>query len=88
MKLFLTFIAVIGIFSYSIINLIYPQRDVYISSQIANQQVEYIENSIDKMGLIRTYDKDSNHIRIEYCELCYGITLWYNPYEFYINVIR
>ena len=74
MILFLNCINLMVIYSFNIINLIYPQRNVYISSQISNEQVYYIQNSINKMNLSRTYDKNENHIRVEYCDACYGIT--------------
>lgn len=44
----------------------YPIRNVYISSLIQQEQVYYIQNSIAKFNLTRTYDKNSNHIRIQY----------------------
>jgi hypothetical protein len=48
--------------------LIYPIRDVYISSLIQPEQIDYIQNSIAKFNLTRTYDKNSNPniIRIQY----------------------
>ena len=66
MKLLINCIKIIGIYTYSIINMIYPQRNVYISSQIQQEQVYYIQNSINKMGLNQTYDKNERHIRIQY----------------------
>ena len=57
MKLYLSCIHLILVYTFNIINLIYPKRNVYISSQIANEQVEYIEKSIDKMNLSQTYFK-------------------------------
>ena len=74
MKLLLTCIEIIGIYTYSYIGLVYPNRPMYISSQISNEQVYYIQKSINKMNLSRTYDKNENHIRVEYCDACYGIT--------------
>ena len=74
MKLFVTYIKIIGIYTYSIIGLLYPDRPIYISSQIQQEQVYYIEKSINKFNLTRTYDKNLNHIRVEYCDACYGIT--------------
>ena len=64
MRLLINFIKIIGCYTFNIIGLIYPQRDVYISSQIANHQVIDIEKSINKMNLSRIYDKTENHIRI------------------------
>ena len=61
-------------YTYSIIGLTYPIRNVYISSLIQSEQILYIQNSINKMNLTRTYDKTENHIRVEYCDACYGIT--------------
>ena len=66
MRLLLTFLEIIGGFTFNIINLIYPLRNVYISSQISNEQVYYIQKSINKFNLTRTYFKESNHIRIQY----------------------
>ena len=66
MKLLINCIKITLVYTYSIINLIYPQRNVYISSQIQQEQVYYIQNSINKMGLNQTYDKNERHIRIQY----------------------
>ena len=66
MKLFVTCIKIIRIYTYSIIGLLYPYRPVYISSQIQEEQVYYIKKSIEKMDLTQTYDKNLNHIRIQY----------------------
>ena len=74
MKLLINFIKIIGIYTYSVIDLLYPYRPIYISSQISNEQVYYIQKSINKFNLSRTYDKTENHIRVEYCDACYGIT--------------
>ena len=41
MKLFVTCIKIIRIYTYSIIGLLYPYRPVYISSQIQEEQVYY-----------------------------------------------
>ena len=75
MKLLNILFSVICSNSYNIIGLFYPTRPVYVSSQIENDQVIEIEKSIDKMGLLRTYDKTQNHIRVEYCDECYGRTM-------------
>ena len=53
-------------YTFNTISLIYPRRDVYISSLIQPEQIDYIQNSIAKMNLSRTYDKTENHIRVEY----------------------
>jgi hypothetical protein len=55
-------------YTSNIISLIYPQRSVYISSLIQPEQIDYIQNSIAKMNLTRTYDKFKypNIIRIQY----------------------
>jgi hypothetical protein len=53
-------------YTFHTIDLIYPQRGVYISSLIQPEQILYIQNSINKMNLTRTYFKESNHIRIQY----------------------
>jgi hypothetical protein len=74
MKLLINFIKIIGCFTYYIIGITYPPRNVYISSQISNEQVYHIKKSINKMNLSRTYDKSENLIRVEYCDACYGIT--------------
>ena len=66
MKRLINFLKIIGCYTCSIIGITYPIRDVYISSQIANEQIDYIQNSINKMNLTRTYFKESNHIRIQY----------------------
>ena len=66
MKLLINFLKIIGCYTFNTIDLIYPIRDVYISSQIQQEQIYYIEKSIEKMNLYRTYDKDRNHIRIQY----------------------
>ena len=66
MKLFVTCIKIIRIYTYSIIGLLYPYRPIYISSQIQEEQVYYIKKSIEKMDLTQTYDKSLNHIRIQY----------------------
>ena len=46
--------------------IIYPERDVYISSKIPESQVSAIQKAMDQMGLARTFDRDSNIIRIQY----------------------
>ena len=74
MRLLKLFLDIMVCCTFNIINLTYPQRNVYISSQISNEQVYYIQQSINKMNLSRTYDKTENHIRVEYCDACYGIT--------------
>ena len=74
MKLWLNFLKIILCYTFDIIGLTYPDRPIYISSQIQQEQIYYIENSINKMNLTRTYDKNLNHIRVEYCDACYGIT--------------
>ena len=74
MRLLKLFLDIIGIYTYSIISLAFLTRPVYISSQISNEQVYYIQQSINKMGLNQTYDKNENHVRVEYCDACYGIT--------------
>jgi hypothetical protein len=61
-------------YTFNTIGLTYPIRNVYISSLIQSEQILYIQNSIAKMNLTRTYDKSENHIRVEYCDACYGIT--------------
>lgn len=53
-------------YTFYTIDLIYPRRNVYISSLIQPEQIDYIQNSIAKMNLSRTYDKTENHIRVEY----------------------
>ena len=53
-------------YTFNTINTILPPRNVYISSLIQPLQIDYIQNSIAKMNLSRTYDKNSNHIRIQY----------------------
>ena len=58
MKLLKLFLDIIGVYTFNTINLIYPQRNVYISSYIENEQVYYIERCIDKMNLSRIYDKN------------------------------
>ena len=62
----ITCLEVILCYTFNTINLIYPNRPVYISSLIQQEQVYYIENSINKMNLSRTYDKTENLIRIQY----------------------
>ena len=66
MKLLLNFLKIIGIYTYSVIGLVFLPRPVYISSQIQPDQVYYIEKSINKMNLSRIYDKTENSIRIQY----------------------
>ena len=66
MKLLINCIKIIGIYTFNTIGLIYPQRNVYISSQLQLELIHYIENTIDKMNLTRTFDKTENHIRIQY----------------------
>jgi hypothetical protein len=66
MKLLISCINLILGFTYSIINTIYPIRDVYISSLIQPEQIFYIQNSIAKIGLNQTFNKHSNYIRIQY----------------------
>ena len=66
MKLLKIFLELTGIYTYSIIALLYPIRPIYISSQISNDKVYYIKKAIDKMDLTQTYDKNLNHIRIQY----------------------
>ena len=65
-RLLINFIKIIGIYTYSVIGLLYPYRPVYISSQIQPDQVYHIEKSINKFNLTRTYDKNENLIRIQY----------------------
>lgn len=65
-RLLITFINIILCSTFEIIGLIFPIRNVYISSQIQQEQVYYIQNSINKMGLNQTYDKNKDHIRIQY----------------------
>ena len=74
MKLLKLFLDIIIVYTFNTINLIYPQRNVYISSYIENEQVYYIERCIDKMNLSRTYDKNENHIRIQYDNTIIGNT--------------
>ena len=74
MKLLLNCINLIVCFTFNTINLIYPNRNVYISSQISNEQVYYIKKAIDKFNLSRTYDKNDNHIRIQYDNSIIGNT--------------
>ena len=74
MRLVLNCINLMVVYTYSVIGLIFQIRDVYISSLIQQEQVYYIQKSINKMGLKQTYDKTKNHIRVEYCDACYGIT--------------
>ena len=66
MKLLINFLKITGIYTYSIIGLAFLPRPVYVSSQIQQEQIYYIEKSIEKMNLYRTYDKNENHIRIQY----------------------
>ena len=66
MRLFLNCISLMVVYNYSVIGLIFQILPVYISSQIQQEQVYYIEKSINKMNLSRTYDKSENHIRIQY----------------------
>ena len=66
MKLLINFLKIIRIYTYSIIGLVFLPRPVYISSQIQEEQVYYIKKSIEKMDLTQTYDKNLNHIRIQY----------------------
>ena len=66
MKLLINCINLILGYTFNTIGLIYPQRGVYISSLIQPEQIFYIQNSIAKFNLTRTYDKNSNHIRIQY----------------------
>ena len=66
MKLLKIFLELTGIYTYSIIGLLYPIRPIYISSQIQEEQIFYIKKSIEKMDLTQTYDKSLNHIRIQY----------------------
>ena len=66
MKLLINCINLILGYTFNTIGLIYPRRDVYISSLIQPEQIDYIQNSIAKMNLSRTYDKTENHIRVEY----------------------
>ena len=55
-------------YSFNIINTIYPIRGVYISSQIQPEQINYIQNSINKIGFNQTFNKNDNHIRIQYAD--------------------
>ena len=66
MKLLKIFLKIFGWCTFNIIGLVYPNRPVYISSQIQEEQVYYIKKSIEKMDLTQTYDKSLNHIRIQY----------------------
>ena len=66
MKSGLICINLILCYTFRFIDIFYPQRNVYISSQISNEQVYYIQKSINKFNLTRTYDKSENHIRIQY----------------------
>ena len=66
MKLLLTCLEIMVCYSFNIIGLTYPIRNVYISSQIQQEQVYYIKKSIEKFNLTRTYDKNLNHIKIQY----------------------
>jgi hypothetical protein len=66
MKLLINCINLILGYTFNTIGLIYPIRDVYISSLIQPEQILYIQNSIAKFNLTRTYDKSENHIRIQY----------------------
>ena len=75
MKLLINFIKIILCFTFDIIGLTYPNRPVYISSQIQQEQVYYIEKSINKFNLTRTYDKNLNHIRIQYDNNIIGNTV-------------
>ena len=74
MRLLKIFIEITLVYTFNIIGLVFLPRPVYISSQIQQEQVYHIQNSINKMGLNQTYDKNENHIRVEYCDACYGIT--------------
>ena len=74
MKLLLNFLKIITCYSYFIIGLVYPIRPVYIGSQISNDQIDYIQKSIDNMNLSRTYEKTQNHIRIQYDNSIVGNT--------------
>ena len=66
MKLLLTCLEIMVCYSFNILGLTYPIRNVYISSQIQQEQVYYIKKSIEKLYLTRTYDKNLNHIKIQY----------------------
>ena len=66
MKLLINCISLMLGYTFNTINTILPPRNVYISSLIQPLQIDYIQNSIAKMNLSRTYDKNSNHIRIQY----------------------
>ena len=66
MRLLINCINLILGYTFYTIGITYPIRNVYISSQISNEQIFYIQNSIAKFNLTRTYDKNSNHIRIQY----------------------
>lgn len=68
MRLLINCINIILCSTFHTISLIYPKRDVYISSLIQPEQILYIQNSIAKMNLTRTYDKFKypNIIRIQY----------------------
>ena len=89
MKLLKIFLELTGIYTYSIIGLLYPYRPVYISSQIQEEQVYYIKKSIEKMDLTQTYDKNLNHIRIQYDNDIIGNTVMtasvYNTGNFIID---
>ena len=66
MRLLINFLKIIIGYTFNTISTTYPIREVYISSLIQQKQVYYIEKSIEKMNLHRTYDKNLNHIRIQY----------------------
>ena len=66
MKLLLNCINIILCSTFEMIGLIFPIRNVYISSQIQTDQIYYIQKSINKFNLTRTYDKSENHIKIQY----------------------
>ena len=74
MKLLINCINLILGYTFNTIGLIYPIRNVYISSLIQSEQILYIQNSIAKMNLSRTYDKSENHIRIQYDNSIIGNT--------------
>ena len=89
MKLFINFIKIMVCYTFNIIGLVYSNRPVYISSQIQEEQVYYIKKSIEKMDLTQTYDKNLNHIRIQYDNDIIGNTVMsasvYNTGNFIID---
>lgn len=70
-----------------------PNRDFYISTQIQDSQISEIYNAINEYNkyfvLKETYDKNTNHIRIQYGDGLMGYTVLsaslYSDNQFYID---